>query len=276
MNVVLFTVNYHNDPLLLKCLKTIKNYALQVHDLTLSIHILDNSEKNNQEIRELKNKLGQYSLDITLYADGKNNGYFGGLPLCQSISNNQTDVVIYCNSDLYFDINFFSNLNEQYNYNFCGNAMLAPSIITLETKVDQNPKYMTRLTKKKLAILNIIYKNIITFTVHDVLSKIKEKLVNKKENRIPPGTHMYAPHGAVFIFTDIKFLKSLPKFECFLFGEEIFIAEEARIKNKTISYEPALVINDERHASISLIGKEKNRQFHADSIKYIMNQYYQK
>jgi len=87
---------------------------------------------------------------------------------------------------------------------------------------------------------------------------------------------MYAPHGAVFIFTDIKFLKSLPKFECFLFGEEIFIAEEARIKNKTISYEPALVINDERHASISLIGKEKNRQFHADSIKYIMNQYYQK
>ncbi|MZG79882.1 rhamnosyl transferase, partial [Photobacterium sp. CAIM 1938] len=125
--------------------------------------------------------------------------------------------------------------------------MIAPAIITIDTGVDQNPKYMARLSKRKLDFLDVIYSNRILFATHDFLSKVKElilKKIGKTDAKPLSGTSIYAPHGAVFIFTDMEFLKKLPTFECFLFGEEIFIAEEAQTKNKKIIYEPSIIVND--------------------------------
>ncbi|WP_017093647.1 hypothetical protein [Vibrio splendidus] len=276
MKVLIFTVNYHNDHLIDRFVSSMIESKNKTNDVELELNILDNSGKNSGELKNLNDSLTQHDLDFKIHTLGFNSGYFGGLKLCQDLvsAREDVDIVIYCNCDLYFDISFFSNLSKKKNKK---HAMIAPAIITIGGDVDQNPKYMSRLSFSKLKFLERIYSNSLLFTTHDILSKVKEwifKRLKREADTFEAGTEIYAPHGAVFVFTDIGFFKDLPEFECFLFGEEIFIAEEAVARDKTIVYEPSLAVYDERHASISLVGVDKRRKFHADSIEYILSRYY--
>ena len=86
---------------------------------------------------------------------------------------------------------------------------------------------------------------------------------------------MYAPHGAFIIFTN-NYLRSIAKinYPRFLFGEEVFVAEESRLNSLKITYEPNLIIYDNEHGSTSL---EKNKFIsmeHVKSYDYLLKTYY--
>jgi hypothetical protein len=78
----------------------------------------------------------------------------------------------------------------------------------------------------------------------------------------------------VFIFADVDFFLTLPAFPCFLFGEELFVAEEARIAGVSVVYEPSLRVRDVRHASVSQLANEMRRTLLLKSMTFILNQYY--
>jgi hypothetical protein len=76
------------------------------------------------------------------------------------------------------------------------------------------------------------------------------------------------------VFTDVDFFRALPPFPCFLFGEELFVAEEARRRQVAIAYEPALRVDDMRSQSVSRLPGEFFRRLMLGSVQFILDTYY--
>lgn len=271
--VVFFIINYKSDDFLFRFLDSVYQ-AKQEVDISLDIVVLDNSEKSEKENQNIKTKLENEKLSVTFQSNDKNLGYFGPIPIAQEyLRTRDSDYVIYCNPDLRLDKQFLKEL-----LNSSVNGVIAPAIISESKNIDQNPKYLSKLSLEKMQRLKLIYGNSILYTLFFLMADFKEFLEKflKKGKTITkqPIKNIYAPHGAMFIFKNIDFFKSLKEFPCFLFGEEIFIAEEALKNNVSIDYMPQLRVFDIRHASISLLSTKFKRELYYSSINYLFKEYY--
>jgi len=276
MNILIFTVNYNADDKLFKFIRSVIIASQHCSDTHVDFHILDNSGKTQSELDDIRARLNEFDMAITLHSDGTNSGYFGGLSLSKSFVKKYTDGVVYCNPDIKLEPDFFVKLKEAADEK--NSAIIAPAIISADDGFDQNPKYLSKLSLKKLKRLNFIYSNMLTFSMFTLLARVKEIFSAKQKsalaNNTMAGQNIYAPHGAIFIFLDIDFYLNLPVFDCFLFGEELFIAEEARKGNITITYKPKIKVIDERHASINLLSNNTVRGYYLESIQYLLKRYY--
>ena len=90
-----------------------------------------------------------------------------------------------------------------------------------------------------------------------------------------PEMDIYAGHGSFMMLTR-SYFESYAKIEypIFLFGEELFLAEQVRLAGKKVRYIPTLVIEDNEHVSTSTIKKKSYFKYNQDSIKYILDTYY--
>lgn len=273
MKIMIMAINYHADEQLISLLYSlVKTSNFKQHKI--EVNVLDNSQRSKENIIELKNKLQDIYKYTNVYSDGTNSGYFGGIKLAQKLIDDTFDAIIYCNPDIKLEFNFLDNL-DIVNKNKSA-SIIAPAIISTSDGFDQNPKYLKRLTIEKLNKLKKIYSNLVVYCIYQFLARIKEMILEKKSKKQEKYKQkdIYAPHGAIFIFTNIDFFKSLPVYEPFLFGEEIFIAEEAKKQNRKIIYYPDVIVYDERHASISLLGCDKIRGYYYESIEYLLQRYY--
>ncbi len=273
MKVFIFIVNYRADTHLMNILRSIKLAADNSEGLQLELNIYDNSRKTNEQAYAFKNEISSVFEEYSYHSDGMNVGYFGCLPAAQSLVSRDTDVVIYCNPDLELDVSFFQNMQDSMR---TSSGMLAPSIVDKKKLIDMNPKYTKRLELKKMKRLKFIYSSPILFALFTYVAVAHEYFMSKKVGISSENSSMdvYAPHGAMFVFYDIPFFKNLPKYPCFLFGEEIFIAEEARQKTIEILYDPKVKVFDNRHASIHQINRSRVRKLYYESIRFLIERYY--
>jgi GT2 family glycosyltransferase len=272
MKIIFFVVNYKADDHVFKMIESVLNANKDVN-FDITIHVIDNSIKSKVEEAEFRKSL--QANGASLYSSTENLGYFGCIPIAQSLIENETfDCVIYCNPDLCLDVNFLKELTVSMQVK----GIIAPSIISKTEGFDQNPKYLSKLSRSKMIRLKLIYSNILTYFLFFSLARVKELLFvikkrstqsNDKLNQI-----IYAPHGAMFIFTDASFFKGLEPYPCFLFGEEIFIAEEAEKAGVKVYYTPNVKVYDSRHASISSLGNNFRRKLYYKSISYLLKNYY--
>jgi len=275
MNVLIFVVNYNADEYLIRFLRSVLLAQQHCDNVKVDVHVFENSQKTAQGLDLIRKQLNNTGMCVALHVSDKNTGYFGGLSLAQSLACNNTDCIIYCNPDIILESDFFRILMEKAN-NDAG--VIAPEIISMQDGFDQNPKYSERLSKRRLRRLKLIYSNLLVCTCFIYLARIKEIMIssigNKKKSENFQCTNIYAPHGSIFIFSNVSFFKRLPVYPCFLFAEELFIAEEARISNILIAYEPELHVLDIRHASTTLLSNKYRCTLLHKSIKYILEQYY--
>ena len=105
----------------------------------------------------------------------------------------------------------------------------------------------------------------------NIIYRFSNKSKSNKAQKI------YAGHGSFIILTQ-NFNKLFPiiKFESFLFGEEIFIAELCRMSNLDVKYFPDIIINDFDHASTSKLKKRDFFKMNRDSLKYIITKFYKR
>ena len=273
MKVFMFIVNYRADKHLMNLLRSVKLSADNSEGLKLELNIYDNSQKTDEQVYALKKEISSVFEQYSYHSDGMNIGYFGCLTAAQSFVPRDSDVVIYCNPDLELDVSFFQNMHDSMRN---PSGMLAPSIIDKCKLIDMNPKYTQRLKLKKMKRLKFIYSSPILFRLFTYVAIGHEYFMSKKVGISSENSSMdiYAPHGAMFVFYDISFFKNLPKYPCFLFGEEIFIAEEARQKKIEILYDPNVKVFDNRHASIRQINRSRLRNLYYESIRFLIKQYY--
>ncbi len=275
MKVLFFIVNYKADDYLLKLIQSIQESAAMINPVEVCIYVLDNSMKQEADSEVLRQQLNLFGLNVKLLNSPSNKGYFGGLPFAQELVDNSFDFLIYCNPDIRLETDFFEKLGRT---NKKKARVVAPAIILEGSNINENPKYPDRIKKSKLVRLKFIYSNVLFFGLFNTLAYLYEILLSfrKKTGQEKEETPLkiYAPHGAMFVFSDIAFFKRLPPYPCFLFGEELFIAEEAAKSNVEVWYEPSVRVKDSRHASISLLKMKERQLLYLSSIEYILEKYY--
>lgn len=274
MNVFFFVVNYKTDDYLVRFVQSVAAAQAICFSANVDVQVLDNSQKTVQELNQLRSLIGVAGVSVTLHSPGTNDGYFGGLRRAQSLVPAGTDCVIYCNPDILLDADFLLTLERILEST---GGVVAPTILSLKDGFDLNPQYRQRLSEGKLRRLRWIYVHRLTFGIFNALSRVKEVIsgwcLRSSQDGIA-SIPIYAAHGAMFIFADVEFFLRLPAFPCFLFGEELFVAEEARIAGVSVVYEPSLRVRDVRHASISQLPNEFRRSLALKSVTFILNHYY--
>jgi len=269
--IVLVCYNAYQDAK--KLLNSLQEALSQESKIDLTVVFSDNSTEPF-DVHSLND--GSYNFDYH-YIKNENVGYFPGFYAgLQHIdyAPKAFDYVIVSNVDLTVDKFFFEKLiDTDLKVNV---GIIAPSIISKTHGGSSNPKIINRPSKNKLIILKSIFSNVFLFSTYNLLSRLKAKFTSPKNTSNSIGSiDMYAPHGAFIIFTN-NYLLSAAKinYPRFLFGEEVFVAEEARLNNLKITYEPYLVIYDNEHGSTSL---EKNKFIsmeHVKSYDYLLKTYY--
>lgn len=273
MRVVSFVINYRTDEHVARFIESTARALTAAPQIDFQLHVLDNSEKDDRGLAVFRAALGGMAQWAEVRRIERNKGYFGPLSCAQSLVPAGTDYVMYGNADILLESDFFSVLARLRP----SGGIIAPSILTVEGSFDQNPLYRTRLSAAKLRRLRAVYSNGAAFRAYCGAGALKERLLSRGGRpRLGsrPDRDIYAGHGALFVFADVGFFLALPEYPVFLYGEELFVAEEARLRGVSWVYEPELLVRDERHASISQLTSDRRRAYLHESISYILSRYY--
>lgn len=260
MSILMICVNYKNDG---ETTRFVQDFLNQTDVFDQKIIIVNNSE--SPSVYSPLTSLASSDPRIWLLTPGKNLGYFGAASL-GFIEYSKTfplpDWVIVSNTDIEFlHANFFSALN-QFHANST-HAIVAPAIISSLTGQDQNPNMRARPSRFRMHFYKHIFRYRKLLGLYEGLSFAKHRLRGvygriSKINRLPHPIPIYAPHGSFIIFHRRYFeAQGSLNYGCFLFGEEIFVAETARKLNLGIIYDPRLRLRHNEHRTTTLFISRK-------------------
>lgn len=280
ISIIAICYNAYNDTIQL--LESINQAKEEVGCLDLEVIVCDNSNPNYEETKldTLKCKIDELNYS---YIKLNNVGYFPAFSVGKDYLDDVTgstdwDYVIVTNVDLQFDKTFFKNL---ISINLpLDVGIVAPSIISKQTKEDINPKILSRPKKIKLLSLYYGFQFLLFYRVYNWLSVNKAKLRGYKQKHFPKksyrtGQEMYAAHGSIMIFTKNYFnLGASIYYPRFLFGEEVFVAEETKLKGLKTVYFSELRIYDNEHGSTSREADHFISKEHVKSYKYLLQNYF--
>lgn len=282
MKVCIIGICYNAYPDCLKFLQSISNAYNETNNLDLSVVVCDNSSQSSGK-EVIENYFANFGYT---YLKLDNIGYFpaftAGLRELHT-TNESYDLIIVSNVDLTLDHSFFTQLLNLKISSDVG--VIAPSILSLQTRGDINPKIMTRPSKFKLKALRYGFSFLPFYRLYNWASVKKAEFkalvgpnlrhADLASSRYPSGTIMYGAHGSIMLFTK-NYLKNGASlnYPRFLFGEEVFVAEEARRKKLLTIYEPSLKVYDGEHVSTS---RESDRFISGEHVKsyiYLLNKFF--
>ena len=158
--------------------------------------------------------------------------------------------------------------------------VLAPSIRTLNSGVDQNPYMRVRPDAWRIRLNSRIFSIYPVDAVYQGLSWIKHRSLDGVAKERPAttagfATKIYAPHGSFIALHRTYFEKGgTLDYGAFLFGEEIFVAETASRLGLTVLYEPGVVIeHTERSTAKGLWNRDISR-YRRQASRYLARKFF--
>ncbi|MCF2638635.1 hypothetical protein I6E31_01475 [Fusobacterium varium] len=261
MDELLFVcINYKNE-------EEVKNFLLNIK------RTIKNKKEviviNNSLTKDLEKLLKIDNLSINIFTPNKNLGYLNGLfygineykklkTLPQWIVLSNTDIEI-----KNFDFTSTNYSDEVW--------CIAPNIYSVHNQSYQNPFYNIRLKKNKIERIIFIKKNVYIDMMYEKIGSLKRKIVSMKNRN---SSYIYAPHGSFFLLKKEFFLIKEQKYFSFLYGEEIFIAEELRKLKKKIYFDKNLKIYHLEHSTTNLLKRKIRNKFLIESLIKILKKYY--
>lgn len=228
--------------------------------------------------------LAQSAPNVSLLNSVVNNGYFGGARygLAQHLKNQSLpDWVIVSNVDLLIrDQYFLTKVSAVMRHSHVG--VVAPSIRSARTGRDQNPFIERRPSVARMQAYKWIYCSRFALHTYELAAAAFHKVHGffMPRRRDPDsvastGRTIYAPHGSFLIFTKEYFRAGgTLDFPCFLFGEEIYVAESVKRLGLEVVYEPSLVVTHQEHATTKLVKSRKLARALATSAAYCADTYF--
>lgn len=267
MKILILCVLYNSYDAAKRYLDSISEAAKRGSlELIVDVCVIDNSLEPRSVENDYEN------INVNHLVTNKNLGYFGGVSYGIEHGNynlSSYDYYAISNVDLLMDNSFFGCLEKKSILKDIG--CIAPSIVSNVEHGDRNPKIVERTTKKKLQILSIMYKYPVLHRLYERVfyQKRRESIQTQKEQII------YAPHGSFMIFTK-QFGSFLSQFSypAFLFGEEIFIAEELRNRKLKVLYCPQIKIYDSEHVSTKTLKSKDYYRYNYEAIKMLLRRYF--
>ncbi len=202
------------------------------------------------------------TLDIKVYFSSNNLFYWGAanyaLNKLNLDINNIPDWIIICNNDIIFNkTDIIVKLQNMDSNNY---AVLAPSVISIKSKKNQNPHMLYPISKLDRLYYNIFFINSVSgLFIYQIRTFLKKIFYIFSINKTIESREIYAPHGSFMIFSKLFFNNGGwidTNFE--MFAEELTTAEIVRKLNMSILFNPDLeVIHDEHSTSGLKTWKEK-------------------
>ena len=232
--------------------------------------VVDNSRNDNPHLKE---ELGS----TIMYVDtGSNLGYFNGAAfgLHRIEQIHSFDWVVVSNVDLVLKTEKVDEILDDYKKA----AVVAPGIISYDTGFDKNPYRINRPTKRSVEIKKIAFSNAVTSKIYVLLSRYRNSIIQKKhltEKKCDEGSSIYLPYGAVMFFSKQFFTSGcIIDFPLFLFGEELYVAEQVYKEKLDIIYVPSIEFINFEHASTSHLNSNSVNKRNFLAMKYILDNYY--
>ena len=255
--IVFIVVNYKNY-------KEVVNYSNHLNNIlgskNIDIVIVNNSEKRDE--------FYNINSNVQVVELNENYGYFTalnkGLEYYIKIKKIPKWVVI-SNTDIKIkSSDFISKLDNE------DAICIAPKIISLETKRNQNPFLIGRIKDRKLKILKIFYSNKVFFYLFNKLAKIKSDFFSSEFT--DKVDKIYAAHGS-FIIINKEFFRigGTLYYSKLLYSEEIYLAEQIYRFGKQIKYLDNIEIEHNEHSTTGKIKNDIRRLKRYESISYILN-----
>ena len=224
----------------------------------------------------------QTNPQVKAFATGKNLGYFGGAAAALADhlkSHPMPEWVVVSNPDVYFsDHEVLQRLRDAHRGK--EPAVIAPSIRTVNTAVEQNPYMRVRPSRFRMHLYRWLFSSYPVDVVYESLSWVKHRALELLSRKPPAAIaespeKIYAPHGS-FIALHRSYFERGGSLEygAFLFGEEIFIAETARRLGLTVLYEPSVRIeHTERSTAAGLWNRDASR-FRKQASRYLAKTFF--
>lgn len=249
--IILIPVVYNNPEECVRYLQSV--IAADLSAVWLTVIVADNSTADN---RYFFKDIHHENLRFIYYHTGSNLGYMnaGNAAYERYVKNKlDFDILMVSNTDLVIqDTDFFNVLVKKsatYGSDVC---LLAPFIRSSVTGRNLNPQLIRKPGKNYVNRLRFFYSNPVLYNILVCLSWIKNKYF-KHAAHIFSGTPIYAAHGSLFLFRKQYFEAGCNiNFPFFLFGEEIFVAEQVKERNKKIVYVDELKIVHNEHSSTGM------------------------
>ncbi|HEX7413649.1 MAG TPA: glycosyltransferase [Bacteroidia bacterium] len=268
-SILFLLVNYFNEE---------EVFSFVVHQLHVDtndfveIVIVDNGSKTNL-LSELENK----SSKITSIKAKTNLGYFGaanlGLTNYLDQHKEYPQAVVVCNTDMKLSVDFLAILQRKLTKeNF---DILGPSIHSSFLNYYQNPYILSRIKTSKLKFLQFVSSNYFLYSLFTIYHVVKTKTSRSNSVQLTSTLNPYAIHGSFMIFNKTFFQKGgTINYPSVLFGEELFIAEQAFKLNLNMVYDPALQVEHNEHATTGIFKSKETVAYLNQSYRYLLNTYF--
>ena len=237
--IALFLINYGNDLITAKSLKTFQ------HEKGLDKYVLNNKHDDSQLSDSIKS--------AKVIQMDKNYGYFGAL--IEFASNNKLSYewIILANNDVFLNSELIKNI-EEISKNKSDIGVIAPSILELDGR-EINPHLI-----KKLGLLAKIYFNIYftSYGVAIILRIFKKLIFKKKINTKEYNNKIYSANGAFLIMHKHIFAEVLKRGSLgFLYGEEILVSDICDKLNQKVFFTNKIKLT---HSHSESTGKAYSRK----------------
>ena len=186
------------------------------------------------------------------------------------------------NTDIEFEKSFFTDLVQVSLPE--GVCVLAPDIIT-KKGLHQNPHKRYRPSRLEIYAYTLIFHSLFLTVFFENLQNVIRRLsqwkpsfrsgAKKRENA--DYEIIYSPHGSCFLMYRNYFERGgTLDFKGFMYGEEIYVAEQARRLNVKIAWVPRLKITHDRKKTTGIVKASQKKQWRQESARILWDDYFSK
>ncbi len=262
----IYCVTYNSYAELADYLASIEEAAMRAADkIKVDVYVADNTVENFQDIT-----FNASASTVRIFPYHENLGYLGGAQRMMR----ETDVAAYdyvavSNVDLRMEKDALERLADLAVGENVG--WIAPALYSNQLHYDRNPSVLKRYTKRRLQLIGCLFRfPILYYTYRATL--YKRKKVRKTYDR---PLEIYAGHGSCMIFTRSFIARcGVPNYPVFLYGEEIYFAEQCRAAGLSVVYQPSVRFSDKEHASISQLRKSTFFRYNYEANRYVLKTFY--
>ncbi len=260
--IAIYCVTYHSYDSLNNYLLSIDQAIEAANEVSVTVFVADNT------MPAMAVHYTPQHFSLSIFPTGKNMGYFGAIRHAMLLENPfDFDYTIVSNVDVLLENDFFTSL--AHHQTESETAWLAPTIWSRTLLFDFNPQTLNRYSLKKMKMLRLMFK-------FPILLWLKQKLLHTYHDvKMSQSGSIYAGHGSFIILTKEFFRRSgIINYPLFLYGEEIYLAEECRKNNLTVEYTPDIRIQDIGKVSTGKFTSKQYCRYNYLAIDYIINTYY--
>lgn len=223
--------------------------ALRQSYVDISCVIVDNSD--DAVVRERIDKLASIYGFLRVLRPPFNLGYFGAFNFYfAECAPSGSDVIVLCNNDLIFSIDFVENFRSTKYYDDI--YVVCPDVVTLDG-VHQNPHSLRRRSHLQILKFDLYFS---AYSVACLLRIVQRGMrtlwkIKRKRNPAPAG-YLHMGVGACYILLPVFFSKFRKlDFPHFLYGEEVYLTNQVHSVGGKLYYDPELKVRHKESATLS-------------------------